>query len=105
MSERDRSTGSPGWHDRAVANAADAWLNDPQDYEAYRRLIEAIRRRRDWLYPTLGLAAPNPPDPPAAGPPELTDLLGEDNPPVRLGETLAEQPAPGRPCRQSGRDE
>lgn len=92
MSERDRSTDSPGWHDRAVANAADAWLNDPQDYEAYRRLVDSIRRRRSWLAPTLGFAAPNPMDPPPPGPPELTDALGEDRPPVRLGDVLAERP-------------
>lgn len=102
MSEQDPSTDSPGWHDRAVANAADAWFNDPHDYEAYRRLVDSIRRRRHWLAPTLGFAAPNEMDPPPPGPPELTDALGEDRPPVSLADSLTEQTpggsdSPGRP--------
>lgn len=105
MSASDSPTHRPGWHDRAVANAADAWLNDPQDYEVYRRLVEAIRLRRDWLAPTLGFAAPNEADPPAAEQPELTDALGEDRPPVQLGEALDEGPAdrdasPGTDARE-----
>lgn len=92
MSSPGSPTDSPGWHDRAVANAADAWLNDPHDYEAYRRLVDSIRRRRNWLAPTLGFAAPNEMDPPPAGPPELTDALGEDRPPVQLREALHEGP-------------
>lgn len=92
MKPPEPPTDRPGWHDRAVANAADAWFNDPHDYEAYRRLVEALRRRRDWLAPTLGFAAPNEMDTPPAGPPELTDALGEDHPPVRLGEVLRELP-------------
>lgn len=88
MSPPEPSTDRPGWHDRAVANAADAWLNDPHDHEIYRRLVDAVRRRRDWLAPTLGFAAPNEMDPPPAGPPELTDALGEERPPVRLGDLL-----------------
>lgn len=87
----DSTAPEPGWHDRAVANAADAWLNDPHDSEVYRRLVDAVRRRRAWLYPTLGIAAPNPIDPPQPGPPELTDALGEDRPPVRLDESLRHQ--------------
>lgn len=59
MKPPELSTDRPGWHDRAVANAADAWLNDPRDHEVYRRLVDAVRRRRDWLAPTLGIAAPN----------------------------------------------
>jgi hypothetical protein len=100
MSASDSPTHRPGWHDRAVANAADAWLNDPQDYEVYRRLVEAIRLRRDWLAPTLGFAAPNEMDAPSSAQPELTDSLGEDRPPVRLGDSIAEQEAMGlRPAR------
>lgn len=92
MSTSESPTDRPGWHDRAVANAADAWLNDPHDYEVYRRLIVAIRRRRDWLAPTLGFAAPNEEDPPVSEQPELTDALGEDRPPVRLADALGEGP-------------
>lgn len=89
MSSTQR-TDEPGWHDRAVANAADAWLHDPRDHEAYRRLVDAILRRRAWLHPTLGLAAPNPMDPPASGDPELTDELADERPPVQLGDAVRE---------------
>lgn len=96
MSPPEPSTDRPGWHDRAVANAADAWLNDPHDHEVYRRLVDAVRRRRDWLAPTLGFAAPNEMDPPPTGPPELTDALGEERPPMRLGDSFSDHlPTPG----------
>lgn len=105
MSALEPSTDKPGWHDRAVANAADAWFNAPQDHEVYRRLVEAVRRRRDWLHPTLGFAAPNEMDPPPPGPPELTDALGEDNPPVPLGDVITEQAGNGRPGLPDGQPE
>lgn len=41
------------WHDHAVAAAATAWLNEPRDTEAYRRLVEAVIHRRAFLNPPL----------------------------------------------------
>lgn len=38
---------------RTVANAAAAWLNDPRDHEAYRRLVAATLRWRDYTQPML----------------------------------------------------
>jgi len=39
--------------DHDVAEAADAWLNDPRDTVAYARLVAAVLRRRAYLQPTL----------------------------------------------------
>lgn len=103
----------PGWHDRAVANAADAWLNEPRDVHVYQRLVDAIDRRRAWLHPTLGFAAPNDPIAPRSAQPELTDALAEHSPPVPLAQALAEaragiedaaQAAGGKPDRSAEQD-
>lgn len=88
MDTSDRAR--PGWHDRAVANAADAWLSEPRDVLAYQRLVEAILRRRAWLHPTLGFAAANPPGDLVDAGPELLDALGADRPPVPLAEALTD---------------
>ena len=41
------------WLDRRVAEAANAWLIDPQDAAVYGRLVAAILRRRAYLEPEL----------------------------------------------------
>lgn len=81
---------APTWHDRDVARAADAWLNEPRDTTAYTRLVEAILRRRAYLHPTLineqGDAE------------ELTDHLGDDRAPVALGDLVRQlKPRLGQP--------
>ncbi|MDQ3465608.1 MAG: hypothetical protein M3500_13145 [Actinomycetota bacterium] len=38
---------------RAVAEAADAWLNDPRDTGAYERLVVAVERWREYVRPPL----------------------------------------------------
>lgn len=80
----------PHWHDRSVANAADAWLSEPRDTQAYQRLVEALLRRRSWLHPYLGdqvtVEAPAPPV--ADEGPEVLDDLGADSPPVAIGDHL-----------------
>jgi hypothetical protein len=35
--------------DARVAEAAEAWLNDPADVGAYERLVAAVEERRGWL--------------------------------------------------------
>jgi len=88
---------SPGGSDRAVANAADAWLSEPRDLQAYHRLIDAVIRRRAWLHPTLGFAAINTPDPPEEIGPELLDALADTNPPRPLGQAIAAEWQPHIP--------
>lgn len=70
------------WHDHAVAAAAAAWLNEPRDTEAYRRLVEAALRRRAFLQPTLDEAG--------VDDPEVLDELGLDQGPQQLGNALDE---------------
>ena len=41
------------WHDHQVAAAAAAWLHEPRDTEAYRRMVNAVLRRQAFLQPTL----------------------------------------------------
>jgi hypothetical protein len=38
---------------RTVADAAAAWLRDPHDAQAYRRLVEAVDAYSDWREPPL----------------------------------------------------
>ena len=40
--------------DHHVAEAADAWLNDPADTGAYARLVHAVLARRAYVHPVLG---------------------------------------------------
>lgn len=68
--------------DHAVAEAADAWLNDPRDHEAYRRLVAAVLTRRANHQPPLHLGE----EPPEQ--PELDDDLADRAPVALLGETL-----------------
>ncbi len=70
------------WHDHAVAAAAAAWLTEPRDTEAYRRLVEAVIRRRSFLNPPLGSDTSETTDA------ELLDDLGADRSPQRLGNAL-----------------
>jgi hypothetical protein len=70
------------WHDHAVAAAAAAWLNEPRDTEAYRRLVEATIRRRAFLQPTLDEAGDNGP--------EILDEMNPDDAPQRLVNALDE---------------
>jgi len=60
--------------DHAVAEAADAWLTDPRDHEAYRRLVVAVLTRRANYQPPLDLDE----DPPEQ--PELGDDLADRHP-------------------------
>lgn len=68
--------------DHAVAEAADAWLNDPRDHEAYRRLVAAVLTRRANYQPTLTL------DERSAEQPELDDDLADRSPVAPISETL-----------------
>ncbi len=68
------------WHDHATAAAAAAWMNEPRDTEAYRRLVEAVLRRRAFLQPTLDEAG--------VDDPEVLDELGVDQGPQQLGNAL-----------------
>lgn len=67
----------PSWHDREVARAADAWLTEPRDTQAYARLVDAVLRRRAFLNPPL-LSERG----------EVTDDLGADRTPVAIGELV-----------------
>jgi len=66
--------------DHAVAEAADAWLNDPRDHEAYRRLVAAVLTRRANYQPPLDLD-----EKPAAEQPELDDDLADRHPAASIG--------------------
>ena len=66
------------WHDHEVATAAAAWLAEPRNVDAYRRMVEAIERRAAWLQPEL----------PADSTPEVFDELGADRPPERLADVI-----------------
>ena len=68
------------WHDHAVAAAAAAWIHEPRDTEVYRRLVEAVLRRRSFLQPTLDEADDDGP--------ELLDEMSPDQVPQRLGNAL-----------------
>lgn len=86
-----RGAREPHWHDRTVANAADAWLSEPRDTQTYQRLLDAIARRRPWLQPRLDETAPaveDPAPPLVDDGPEILDDLGADHPPVAIGADL-----------------
>lgn|SRR5690606_1983629 len=68
--------------DHAVAEAADAWLNDPRDHEAYRRLVGAVLTRRANYQPSLDLDAELPEQP------ELDDNLADRSPVTVLADAL-----------------
>jgi hypothetical protein len=68
------------WHDHATAAAAAAWMNEPRDTEAYRRMVEAVLRRRAFLQPRLDEAG--------VDDPEVLDELGLDQGPQQLGNAL-----------------
>ena len=68
------------WHDHAVGAAAAAWIHEPRDTEVYRRLVEAVLRRRSFLQPTLDEAGDDGP--------ELLDEMSPDQVPQRLGNAL-----------------
>ena len=68
------------WHDHATAAAAAAWMNEPRDTEAYRRLVEAVLRRRAFLQPRLDEAG--------VDDPEVLDELGLDQGPHQLSNAL-----------------
>jgi hypothetical protein len=84
------------WLDHRVAEAADAWLTDPQDAAVYARLVTAVRERRAYQRPRL--------DQPPAGQEQLLepaagirlgDLLGGEDPHLVLDRLLnADTPAP-----------
>jgi len=68
--------------DHAVAEAADAWLNDPRDHEAYRRLVVAVLTRRTNYQPPLDLDR----EPPEQ--PELDDDLADRSPVAPIGDGI-----------------
>ncbi len=68
------------WHDHQVAAAAAAWLHEPRDTEAYRRMVNAVLRRQAFLQPTL--------TEPRTEDPEVLDQLHADRPPQRLSSAL-----------------
>src|SRR5690606_31866795 len=68
--------------DHAVAEAADAWLNDPRDHEAYRRLVAAVFTRRANYQPPLELGED------LAEQPELDDALADRNPVAPISDVL-----------------
>jgi hypothetical protein len=79
--------------DRAVAQAADAWLAAPVDWRVYARLVEAVEARRAYLQPQLENPPPPPPVvAPATQPDEVLDDLAEFNPAVPLGDLVAGDP-------------
>lgn len=92
--------------DRAVANAATAWLTEPRDTLAYTHLVQAVERRRAFLSPPLPGTTPahhhnaSPQEPPpvpvgpngAASNTETTDVVGSDRAPVRVGDVFSDDP-------------
>ena len=76
--------------DRAVAQAADAWLSAPTDWRAYAFLVEAIQARRAYVQPQLpGVDAPTTravDD--ATQPEEVLDGLAEGRPVTVVGDLL-----------------
>lgn len=68
------------WHDHQVAAAAAAWLHEPRDTEAYRRMVNALLRRQAFLQPTL--------TEPRTEDPEVLDELHAERPPQRLSGAL-----------------
>lgn len=90
--------------DHDVAEAADAWINDPRDTQAYSRLVQAVLTRRRYVHPTLddpAIATTPPDDTPLTGQPEpVGDSLRTDPRAAlaRLRDTLdrdAQPPLPG----------
>lgn len=76
------------WHDRQVANAADAWLSCPDDTTAYARLVRAVQDRRAAHHPALpGMTSELTVDT-APSEPDILDSVGDDHRPQRLGEVL-----------------
>ena len=86
---------------RRVADAADAWLRDPQDTQVYTRLVNAVLARRAHLEPTLNGAT----EETRTHPDGMIDGLA-DQPAARLGEIIATldlaAAAAGRPQRPDG---
>lgn len=67
--------------DCAVSEAADAWLNDPRDFQAYRYLVVAVLARREGIQPSLSAAA-------SAGQDEVFDAVADEHPARPIGEGL-----------------
>ena len=72
-----------------IAEAADAWLTDPQDTGAYARLVAAVRARREHPRPA-GRADADEQVLPTAEPAE--DAAVQERPVVRLGAGLSSDP-------------
>ena len=64
----------------SVADAADAWLKDPQDSNVYRLLVAATLRWREHQQPQL----------PLVGPDELAADVDTGPLPATLGESVRE---------------
>lgn len=76
------------WHDRQVANAADAWLSYPDDTTAYARLVRAVQDRRAASNPALpGLTSELTADT-APSAPDILDSVGDDHPPQPISQIL-----------------
>lgn len=70
-----------GWLEHRVAEAADAWLTDPQDVAVYARLVAAVHERRAYLWPRLDQTPAGQEqllEPPAGV--RVGDLLGGEDP-------------------------
>lgn len=75
--------------DRAVAQAADAWLSTPTDWRVYSFLVDAVQARRAYVQPhlieypptTRGVDDPTQPD-------EVLDGLADQHPVTVVGDLL-----------------
>ncbi|WP_265445424.1 hypothetical protein [Flexivirga meconopsidis] len=76
--------GAREWHDRQVAEAADAWLADARDAAAYGRLVEAVQRRRESLEPVPDVRMPEV----QADGAMTVDELADQRPPSTLGDVV-----------------
>ena len=72
--------------DRAVAEAADAWLNNPRDYQAYRYLVVAVLARREGVQPSLSDGVETVQE-------EVFDAAADGHPARPIGDDLRGEPA------------
>lgn len=116
---------------RAVAEAADAWLNDPRDTGAYERLVGAVERWREHVRPPLPgtetitfrdtlLAGPESDREHRQGPEQTAEVAAQDSDAgagsgsadagrggaaaggAQIGEALGSPPGPSRPVASLG---
>lgn len=79
--------------DRAVAQAADAWLSAPTDWRVYSFLVEAVQARRAYVQPQLGADGPTSQGTAdATQPDEILDALADERPVTTVGDLLDGSP-------------